>query len=36
MRLGVMCECGVDAPNDEACGGPCCGRCSHPPAPAGR
>lgn len=28
--MGVLCECGVDAANDEACGDPCCGRCRHP------
>jgi hypothetical protein len=28
----MICDnCGVDAPDDESCGDPCCGRCSHPP-----
>lgn len=27
----MTCEnCGVDAPDDEACGDPCCSGCTHP------
>lgn len=35
--MTVVCtDCGTDAPNDEACGDPCCGRCSHPAKLGGR
>jgi hypothetical protein len=31
--ISIACDsCGVDAPDDESCADPCCGRCSHPPA----
>lgn len=34
---GVACEnCGAEATDWEACGDPCCGRCTHPPKPGER